>query len=49
MRGNASATLNGLCQSQSWLFISGTDGRAAPLSVDKTGFLWSNTVKVICT
>jgi hypothetical protein len=46
---DAPATLNGLCQSQSWLFISGTDGRAAPLSVDKTGFLWRNTVKVICT
>jgi hypothetical protein len=47
--GDASATLNGLCQSQGWLFISATDGRAAPLSVDKTGFLWSNTGKVLCT
>ena len=46
--GDASATLNGLCQSQGWL-ISATDGRAAPLSVDKTGFLWSNTGKVLCT
>jgi hypothetical protein len=47
--GDASATLNGLCQSQGWLFISATDGRAALLSVDKTGFLWRNTVQVICT
>jgi hypothetical protein len=47
--GDASATLNGLCQSQGWLFISATDGRAALHSVDKTGFLWSNTFKVICT
>src|SRR5271163_4592258 len=47
--GDASATLNGLCQSQGWLFISATDRRAAPLSVAKTGFLWSNTGKVLCT
>jgi hypothetical protein len=47
--GDASATPNGLRQSQGWLFISATDGRAAPLSVDKTGFLWSNTGKVLCT
>ncbi|MFZ0205777.1 MAG: hypothetical protein WAL59_06615 [Roseiarcus sp.] len=33
--GDASATLNGLCQSQGWLFISATDGRAAPLSSTK--------------
>jgi hypothetical protein len=36
--GDASATLNGLCQSQGWLFISATDGRAAPLSSTKPGF-----------
>lgn len=47
--GDASATLNGLCQSQGWLLISATDGRAAPLSLDKTDFLWSNTDEVICT
>jgi hypothetical protein len=47
--GDGSATLNGLCQSQGWLFVSATDRRAAPLSVDKTGFLWSNTGKVPCT
>ena len=41
--GDAFATSSGLCQSQGWLFISTTAGRAAPLSVDKAGF------QVLCT
>jgi hypothetical protein len=43
--GKMKETVKDLCQSPGLVFVSATDGRR---SGDATGFLWSNTVKLIC-
>ena len=47
--GNIDLTFNGLCQLPGRLYLSATDGRTVPPSVDRTGNLWSNTVPVTCS
>jgi hypothetical protein len=48
-RGSINVTFNGLCRQQGALYFSANDGRSVPATVDRTGTLWSNTVKIACT